>query len=125
LQALGEVQISSANQYFTVAAQRMRWVLLDLIRQTGNTDGRQASTIDEPKAGTGDPADLAVWTEFHRQVDQLPDLQREVVDLHLYQGLTQAETAQILGLDPKEVSRLWLRARLELSACISQSGRSG
>jgi DNA-directed RNA polymerase specialized sigma24 family protein len=39
-----------------------------------------------------------------------------VVDLHFYKGLTQAQTARLLGLHEKEVSRRWLRAARQLPA---------
>jgi RNA polymerase sigma factor (sigma-70 family) len=64
---------------------------------------------------TGDPSHLAQWSEFHEKVRELPEEEREVVDLYWYQGLTQAETAQLLGVHEKAVSRRWLSARLKLS----------
>ena len=72
--------------------------------------------VQEGQADTSeDPSHLAQWSEFHEKVRGLPDDEREVVDLYWYQGLTQAETARVLGVHEKVVSRRWLRARLKLS----------
>ena len=62
---------------------------------------------------THEPSRLAVWTEFHRQVADLPEEDREVFDLLWYQGLTQAEAAAVLGISERTVSRRWISARLE------------
>ncbi len=67
-----------------------------------------------------DPSVLAQWSEFHQKVRELPDEEREVVDLYWYQGLTQTETARILGVHEKAVSRRWLRARLKLSEWLPE-----
>src|SRR5262249_14276484 len=64
----------------------------------------------EPVDPEGEASDLVLWSEFHETVEQLPPNEREVVDLHFYQGFTQAETAQLLGLHDKAVSRLCRRA---------------
>src|SRR5690348_18406961 len=85
------------------------------------------ASSDSPLAGnqgltetTLDPAQLAQWSEFHQKVRELPDEEREVVDLYWYQGLTQAETAHVLGIHEKAVSRRWLRARLKLVEWLPQ-----
>ena len=57
-----------------------------------------------------DPARLAFWTEFHQEVAGLPEAERAVFDFHYYAEFPQAEIAQLLGLHPKQVSRLWLAA---------------
>ena len=58
---------------------------------------------------------MAVWTEFHCRVEQLPSAEREVVDLLWYDGLTQAEAAEVLSISPRMVSHHWVSARLKLA----------
>jgi DNA-directed RNA polymerase specialized sigma24 family protein len=59
---------------------------------------------------THEPSRLAVWTEFHGEVEKLPWEERLVFDLHYLGEFSQAEVAQLLSLHPKRVSRLWLAA---------------
>jgi DNA-directed RNA polymerase specialized sigma24 family protein len=72
----------------------------------------------EPAEADDDPAELVVWTEFHSRVEQLPAAEREVVDLHWYHGLTQAEVAEVLGISPRMVSHHWVSARLKLAKWV-------
>jgi RNA polymerase sigma-70 factor (ECF subfamily) len=57
---------------------------------------------------------LAAWTEFHRQIDQLPDEGRETFDLLWYQGLSRAEAAALLKVSERTLKRRWQSARLKL-----------
>jgi RNA polymerase sigma-70 factor (ECF subfamily) len=61
---------------------------------------------------------VASWTEFHRQVDALPCEARETFDLLWYQGLTQAEAAEVLGVSEPTVKRRWRAARVQLAAAL-------
>jgi RNA polymerase sigma factor (sigma-70 family) len=72
-----------------------------------------------PEDSTYDPGRLALWTELHRQVDELPPDEREVFTLRYYSGLTQGEIATSLGIHPKQVSRLWIRATKSLAKNLS------
>jgi RNA polymerase sigma factor (sigma-70 family) len=53
---------------------------------------------------------LAVWTEFHQEVEKPPEQERLVFQLHYMAEFSQARVAQLLDLHPKRVSRLWLTA---------------
>jgi RNA polymerase sigma factor (sigma-70 family) len=125
LQSLEEVQPATVRDFFCFSAVQIRRTLLDLARKhqsarpfqgigQADADSCESTPSREPDDTTNDPVTLASWSEFHQKVEELPDPEREVVDLHWYQGLSQAETAQLLGIHPKEVSRRWLRARLKL-----------
>lgn len=127
LQALQQVQPPTVADFFTFAAAQMRRVLVDAARRQdrrGNVVGHggaaQATSSqelrrDEPADTAHGPANLAVWTEFHQKVEELPRQERDVVDLHWYQGLTQAETARLLGVHEKVVSRCWISAQLKMA----------
>ncbi len=67
-----------------------------------------------------EPAALAIWTEFHQKVEELPAEVRDVVDLLWYQGLSQPEAAQALGVAAITVKRRWAEARLRLGAILQQ-----
>jgi RNA polymerase sigma factor (TIGR02999 family) len=120
--ALQEVPLPSVQDFLTFSAAQIRRVLLDMARHQGYRDRKihQASgpllaEHRDPAHTSSDPAYLAQWSEFHEKVRELPEEEREVVDLYWYQGLTQAETARVLGVHEKAVSRRWLSARLKLS----------
>ena len=61
-----------------------------------------------------DPAELAIWTEFHAAVASLPDEPRAAFDLLWYQGLSQAHAAELLGVSERTLKRRWAAARLRL-----------
>jgi RNA polymerase sigma-70 factor (ECF subfamily) len=72
----------------------------------------------EPAETTFDPSRLAAWTEFHRRIEELPEDDRMVFDLLWYQGLSQPEAAQVLGVAERTVNRRWLAARLKLGEAL-------
>ena len=44
-----------------------------------------------------------------------------VFGLHYYLGLTQVEAAEIMGVPPKQVSRLWLQATRRLAKWLKDA----
>jgi RNA polymerase sigma-70 factor (ECF subfamily) len=64
---------------------------------------------------TNDPVKLADWTEFHQQVEQLPEELRQVFDLFWYGGLNTSEVAEQLRVSVRTVKRRWRDARLLLA----------
>jgi RNA polymerase sigma factor (sigma-70 family) len=116
LRALREVRPDSTRKFFALAGVEIRRVLLDLARHYRQLNALHHSAGVADSAGTPahepqDPApslhELEQWGEVHRKIDELPEHEREVVDLHFYQGLTKAEVAQQLGVNVRTVQRLW------------------
>ncbi len=122
LRALKAVPINSARDFFRLAATQIRRELIDLTRHHFGPRGdgqRQARMEMEDSPGptegmTWNAERLAVWSDFHKAVETLPDAERDVVDLVWYQGLEQAEVAKLLGISVPTVKRRWMRARLKL-----------
>jgi RNA polymerase sigma-70 factor (ECF subfamily) len=126
LRALREVRPDSTRKFFALAGVQIRRELLDLKEHYYGPRGMGAhhhtaeapgdSTV--PAAEPMDPApgsdELEEWCAFHRQIDGLPEEEREVVDLHFYQGLTKAEAAAVLGVDVRTVQRRWNEALQQL-----------
>ncbi|HKI37514.1 MAG TPA: sigma-70 family RNA polymerase sigma factor [Gemmataceae bacterium] len=104
--------------FFRHSAVIIRRTLLDLIRYHDRRRHEAAQADAEPADPSADPATVAMWTEFHTKVDELPEEERAVVELHWYHELSQAETARLLGVHEKAVSRRWLSARLKLADWI-------
>ena len=67
------------------------------------------------------PGDLALWTEFHETIDQLPQRLREVFDLLYYHGMTQEEAAAVLGVSDRTVRERWRDAKVELTDLLGDS----
>lgn len=135
--ALGEVQIESVRHFFNLAAAMIRRTLLDLTKHhfgplggatQHHTDGIPA---DEPGGvvhRTSDPADeptdLDGWSDFHAQVEKLPDQEREVLNVLFYEGFTQEEAALVLGISLRTLKRRWQSARCLLHAALNSEGRA-
>ena len=126
--ALENTTPESARGFFNLAAVRIRRELIDLVRHYSGPEGmgrhhdsraaadgsaERPNLADEP-AHTDDPVRLASWTEFHGQIDALPDEHKEVFHLLWYQGLKQAEAAALLGVTERVVKYRWRSARLRL-----------
>lgn len=129
LAALREITPPTVADFIRLAAAQVRRELLDLVRQYFGPEGLgthqrgpipaggSASSLSpgwDQEDSTYDPERLALWTEFHRQVDALPEKDREVFDLLWYHGLTQPEAAELLHVALPTVKRRWLSARRRL-----------
>jgi RNA polymerase sigma factor (sigma-70 family) len=105
--------------------------LLDLARHFFGPEGvgtHQLTDADLPggngrsryEAGqtTNDPEKLFDWTLFHEQVGTLPERAQEVFRLHWYYELKFVQIAELLGIDRKEVSKLWGSAQEALAVAM-------
>src|SRR5689334_14890740 len=106
MRALETVRPPTVEDFLRLVAHKVRQVLLDMAGHQKRRDEwlRDAAAQGRDGPGRCDPADeslepgrLALLTEFHRQVGNLPADQRAVFDLHYYTGLPQAEIARLLG----------------------------
>jgi RNA polymerase sigma factor (sigma-70 family) len=124
--ALVTVHPETVDGFFGLVFQKVRHVLLDMAARQRRDDRRgQALATDpndpdgrvalDPSDTTDEPTRLAALTEFHRQVEKLPDDERAVFELHYYGEFSQAEIAQIRQTHAKQVSRLWLAATRRLA----------
>lgn len=127
--ALAAVTPETPRDFYRLATAQIRRELIDLSRHHYGPEGaalrhesaapsQESETPDQLPAGPGhttyDPSQLAVWTEFHRQANELPEEEREVFDLVWYQGLKQAEAAELLGVSARTVMRRWQSACFKL-----------
>jgi RNA polymerase sigma-70 factor (ECF subfamily) len=128
--ALKEVTPRTVPEFVRLAALQIRRELLDLARHyygpegqgahhasnSGRANSNSQSTPGgyEPMQSTYDPARLAMWSEFHEKVNELPDNELEAFDLLWYQGLSQAEAATLLGVTDRTIQRRWQQARLKV-----------
>ena len=124
-----------SRHFFRLAALQIRRELVDLARRysgkaTYSLDGSgDDNNLEDrgdlsPAEQTNDPRKVAEWTEFHRHVQELPDKEREVIDLLLYNGLSQQEAADVMQVDVRSIKRYWQRARLSLHEKLQGSASS-
>jgi RNA polymerase sigma factor (sigma-70 family) len=111
----------SVEHFYALVFQNVRHVLLDMVRnqarneqrvqQCHDSNGSPGSDLSRERGDdTHDPSRLAIWTEFHQEVEKLPAEERLVFDLHYLGEFNQVEVARLLDMHPKRVSRLWLAA---------------
>ena len=115
-------------QFFGVAAQTMRRILVDHARgqhAAKRGGGMQQITLSEanqPAAADGDNSVdvLALHEALHRLSALDPD-QARLVELRYFGGLNIEETADALGISPATVKREWAVARAWLRRELSAS----
>ncbi len=115
--------------FFRFAAQQIRWMLLDMVRKHRGPQGRGLNEVRFADFGEGavpegtdhdthDPARLVFWQAFHEQVENLPESEREVVELLWYHGLSQPEAAHLLRVPLSTLKHRWRCARLRLQQVL-------
>ena len=124
--ALRELKPVSPREFLALATLQIRRELIDLARRFYGPHGIGANqdsqaTVGAQSPGPAEQADLshepvtlAQWAELHEQIASLPEAEREVVELLFYQGLPQAEAAEILGVSVRTVQRCWHNALWKL-----------
>jgi RNA polymerase sigma factor (sigma-70 family) len=129
---LEQVRPKTVVEFYRLATLNIRRELLDLTKHYYRVDGPGARhhsqggpaaaddsrPLLEPETDSDRPDRLATWAEFHAKVGTLPEEEREVFDLFWYQGLPQAEIAQLLNVTERTVKRRWRSARLLLHEAL-------
>lgn len=123
--ALENVHIDSVAHFFNLAAEHIRWELLDLKKHYYGIEGlgTHHHTDHQPADNRGgsiqnqaySPDDDEPWEEIHLVMAELPDDERQVVNLLFYNGLTQLEAAELLGISLRTVKRRWLSRNQNLA----------
>lgn len=119
------IQAEDRSQFFAVASETMRRVLVDYAR------ARKALKRGEGKAKV--PLEEAEAFLTERQADEMLSLEEalgrlagfdkraaRVVQYRFFGGLTLEETGEVLGVSPKTVQRDWLAARAWLRNEVAQ-----
>ncbi len=82
-EALAEIQPATVRDFFRLAAQRIRWLLLDLAKQADRVgfEGADAGPAWDDRNESSATGTLSPLAELYRQIELLPEREREVVDL--------------------------------------------
>ena len=122
--ALDAVRPTTVRQFFGLAALQMRRVLLDLVR-AARRGGRRVATddsgqpFDPPGSTDGGATHSDLVTDLYAAIDTLDDDLKEVVTLLYFQGLTQAEAGELLGVHEDTVRKRWAKARVLLAGRLA------
>jgi RNA polymerase sigma factor (sigma-70 family) len=113
MRALESTQPATAEGFFGLVFVKVRHALLQIAKRQRRHDARHGggplAAFDRADM-THEPVNLAILAEFHQRVDNLPADEKRAFDLCYYGGFTQAQAARLMGLQPRQVSRLWIAA---------------
>jgi len=111
-------------QFFAVAAQLMRRILVDYARGHGAAKrggGYAKLSLDEAMIVSNEKsADLMALDEALNSLAAIDPEQSRVVELRVFGGLTVEETAEALGVSPRTVKREWSMAKAWLHRQITK-----
>lgn len=123
-----EVVWKNRTQFFAMAAQMMRRVLVDHARRhrAAKRQGEWCRiSLDEALAKDAPrDLDLVALEEALVELETLDPAKARMVELRFFAGLNLEDTAEALGVSPSTVTREWRMARAWLYRRV-QGGRAG
>jgi RNA polymerase sigma factor (TIGR02999 family) len=110
-----QVELRERAQFFAMAAQIMRRILVDAARARGALKrGGNALKVnlDESAVVSGEPQrSLLALDDALTALSQLAPRQAKVLELRYFGGLTEEEVAAALNISPRTVRRDWNLAK--------------
>lgn len=116
------LQVETRRKFFAYAAQVMRTVIVDLVRERNaerRGGGERALTLNTA-IGDGVAAEDEAL-HVHEALESLATVEprlAQVVEMRYFGGLTEVEIGEVLGLTERTVRRDWDKARLLLAAML-------
>lgn len=110
---------SHRQHFFAVAARAMRQILLDearsRLRQKRGGEAHHES-IDPEQLKIEEQAELMIALDRGlEKLGQIQERARQVVECRFFGGLTEEETAEVIGVDARTIRRDWAKARAWLA----------
>lgn len=119
----GRLGVQNRAHFFAYAARTMRSVIVDFARrrQAERRGGGMALlTLDTGVAASGE-ADEEQVLQVHDALTRLSRVEPEsveLVEMRYFGGYTDAEIAEVLGINERTVRRRWEKARLLLAVAL-------
>jgi RNA polymerase sigma factor (TIGR02999 family) len=109
------VPFQNRAHFFATAAEAMRRILVDHARTKGAVkrggEARRAPLSVLDLAADSDPAEILALDEALQRLEQAEPDVAAVVRLRFFAGLSGDDTAEALGVSPRQVDRVWAYAR--------------
>ena len=120
------VDWENRGQFFAIAAQAMRRILVDHARErlAAKRDGVKISLEDADTISVGVNESLLDLDIALQELATFDERQAQIVELRYFAGLTFDETAAVLNLSTANVFREWTLARAWLYRKINGDGSS-
>jgi len=121
-------KFANRAHFFAAAAESMRRILVEMARRKRRRRGliaRQAPVI-EPciPDGTSRSLDLIALDEALRELAKEDPRKAKLIELRFFAGLSEAETAECLGISAATAARDWAFARAWLFRRLNLDGSS-
>lgn len=121
-----EIDWQNRGQFFAVAAQLMRNILVDYARhQLAAKRGGEHNKLyisEIPEMVAQQPLDVLALNEALTVLENIDPQQHKIVELRYFAGLTIEETAAVLKISPTTVKREWNIARAWLLRDLTHKG---
>ncbi len=108
-----EVDWANRGQFFAIAAQAMRRILIDAARErkTLKKNVEKISLDDLPPVSVEMNQSLLELDKALLELEEFDKQQCQIVELRYFTGLTIEETAEVLKISPATVKREWVIAK--------------
>ncbi|MBV6422581.1 MAG: hypothetical protein NAOJABEB_00364 [Steroidobacteraceae bacterium] len=118
------------TQFFALASQMMRRILIDHARKHSSRKrggGMVAVSFDEAAIAPSDNSlvDLEAIDDALQRLEALDAQQGQLVELRFFGGLNIEDTADVLGISPATAKREWVLARAWLQRELGSGGERG
>lgn len=126
------LRIENRAHFLGIAAQLMRWILVDYERSrraakrgSGVTRLTLDPSIALPSSPKGTDVDLLALDEALARLAKLDGQQGQIIELRYFGGLSIEDTAEFLGVSSATVKRAWTSARAWLLREMSRGELRG
>lgn len=110
-----QLEIADKAHFFALAVRVMRQLLVDLAREHGakkRGGGVVRLSLDQVAVAIEDQADMILGVDRAlSRLDAFNDRWARVVECRFFGGLSEEETAEVLGLTLRTVQRDWMKSR--------------
>jgi RNA polymerase sigma factor (TIGR02999 family) len=121
---VNDIQLKERAQFFALAAQLMRRILVDAARARSTrkrgASPQRVSIENDAVPVTSPDRILLALDEALNEFSRVAPRQAKVVELRYFGGLAEAEIVEILGVSPRTVRRDWDFAKAWLLQELNQ-----
>src|SRR5262245_12776815 len=121
------VRLQDRKNFFGVAAMLMRRVLVDYARRHPDLGPRmiRLDAPESPEIPDKRGADIVALDDALKSLAELDERKSRVIELRFFGGLNVEETAEVLGVSPRTVSREWSLAQAWLYRELTRGNGKG